>query len=610
MKAHDSEASKEGARHADGTSTRGVSTRARWGLALVAVLVLGLAAYTAVAWRRYEQVRRIQQDVPPMPDLAGKPVAFRERVTTAYAQLRTAGTALSAVGELGRLYHANAYRREADACWRCLLRVQPGEPRWHYYEAALLQFDGRIDEAVAELTRTVELDPRYAPAWLELAEQNFKSGNLAAARGHFERRLALKPGDPYADLGLARIALLREQRDEARQRLEGIVRDHPAFSPARNLYAELLAAAGDEAAADEQRWQGRIAGRFREAEDPWLDELRWWCFDPSQLAVWGNIDFQAKFGDRGKAMFARAIEVAPENPAGYEALGQWYLENNDLTAALKMFTQAVQLPRPSTTLFVNLAETFRRLGQPAETLRAIERGMALIPDTSELFYELGVAYDDLGRASEAMAAYRVAIARSPNAAAAHVNLAVNLLKLGRQPEALENLQLALKAQPSMPKALAMLGDLALAAGDLERAGQYIRPLYKFYPGMPRARHSMAQWNVVAGSAAAGQGKLAEAEHAYLEALKIEPESVDANGKLGVLYGQNGRYQDALIRFETVHRLQPADPRPAMFLGIAYAQLGRMEDARRILAEGEQLATKAGNAEMAARFREMLRSAPP
>jgi tetratricopeptide (TPR) repeat protein len=392
--------------------------------------------------------------------------------------------------------------------------------------------------------------------------------------------------------------------------LEIIVRDHPTFSPARNLYAEQLAATGDEAAADEQRWQGRIAGRFREAQDPWLDELRLWCFDPSQLAVWGNIDFQAKFGDRGKALFERAIEVAPENPAGYEALGQWYLENNDLTAALKLFTQAVQRPRPSTTLFINLAETFRRLGQPGETLRAVERGLALIPDASELFYELGVAYDDLGRPTEAMAAYQTAIARSPNAAAAHVNLAVNLLKTNHQAEAVEHLQLALKAQPSMPKALAMLGDLALAKGDLEQASRYIRPLYKFYPGMPRARRSMAQWHVVAGSTAAEHGNFAEAERAYLEALKIEPESIDANGKLGVLYGKNGRYQDALARFETVHRLQPADPRPAMFLGIAYAQLGRMQDARRIIAEGEQLAIKAGNAEMAARFREMLRSAPP
>ena len=40
--------------------------------------------------------------------------------------------------------------------------------------------------------------------------------------------------------------------------------------------------------------------------------------------------------------------------------------------------------------------------------------------------------------------------------------------------------------------------------------------------------------------------------------------------------------------------------------MTYAQLGRKNDARRILAEGEQLAMKAGNAEMAARCRELLR----
>jgi cytochrome c-type biogenesis protein CcmH/NrfG len=54
-----------------------------------------------------------------------------------------------------------------------------------------------------------------------------------------------------------------------------------------------------------------------------------------------------------------------------------------------------------------------------------------------------------------------------------------------------------------------------------------------------------------------------------------------------------------------YKFQPNDPQSSLFLGQVYAQLGRAEEARRILTEGEQLATRAGQTTTAAHFREML-----
>jgi hypothetical protein len=64
-------------------------------------------------------------------------------------------------------------------------------------------------------------------------------------------------------------------------------------------------------------------------------------------------------------------------------------------------------------------------------------------------------------------------------------------------------------------------------------------------------------------------------------------------------------QDAFAPLDAFHKLQPNDPQSALFLGQVYAQLGRAEEARRILTEGEQLATHAGQTTTAAHFREML-----
>ena len=79
-----------------------------------------------------------------------------------------------------------------------------------------------------------------------------------------------------------------------------MVKTAPEFSPGHNLYAELLIAEGDKTAASKHRWLGRETGRFREADDPWLDELVAWCFNYQQLCVRGTMDLQNKRGDRGK----------------------------------------------------------------------------------------------------------------------------------------------------------------------------------------------------------------------------------------------------------------------------------------------------------------------
>ena len=82
-----------------------------------------------------------------------------------------------------------------------------------------------------------------------------------------------------------------------------------------------------------------------------------------------------------------------------------------------------------------------------------------------------------------------------------------------------------------------------------------------------------------------------------------------HGRLGLLYAQQRRLPEALDQFEMFHRLQPADPRAALFLGQVYADFGRLEDAPRTLAEGVQLARRAADAATAAQCEEALRHLP-
>ena len=510
---------------------------------------------------------------------------------------------------MGRLYHANGFNAEAETCWRLLRAAQPREARWCYYLADLRRTAGDDAAMVSFLRQTVQLAPDYARAWLNLAEWEFKTGQVDAAEHDYRRRLALVPGDPYATLGLARVALQRGRRDEGRRLIEQIVRDVPAFPTAHNLYAEILSAAGDTDGADQQRWQGRMAGRFREADDPWLEELHAWCYDPSRLAVWGAIEYQTKHGDRGRSLLERAIQLTPDDPRGYLQLGKLYLDLGDPDHARAVLEQGIKLPAAPSLLYVNLSQAYSNLHQPTEAVRVAGQGLAAHPDAPELQNALGVALRAAGRLEDAIEPFRRAIAGSPTVVEPDFNLGLTLLQLGRRDEAYVYLKCALALEPTYPNALIVMGQTEMEAGRLESAAQYLRPLYKFYPGMTAARHLMTQWCLLAGMAEVRAGRLAAAESDFREGLAVSPDHPELHGRLGLVYAQQRRLPEALDQLETFHRLQPAEPRASLFLGQVYASLGRLDDARRTLAEGEQLARRAGDAATAALCNATLRQLP-
>jgi HemY protein len=509
---------------------------------------------------------------------------------------------------LGRLYHANGFTREAGACWRILQREQPAAARWAYYLADVARADGDYEQAEHQLTKTTAHDPGYAPAWLRLAEMKFKSGRFAAAEQDYRRRLELVPGDPYAELGLARVAQQLNRPAETRQRLEQLIARDPKFGAAQNLYAELLAAAGQEDLADYHRWLGREAGRFREAEDPWLDELNRWCHDARQLCHLGTIAYQTGQGDRGRGYFERAIVAAPGDPLAYQLLGELLLSQGEIQAARDVLQRGIaqaQPAAPAPSHYLALSQAWEKLGAPDRAMQALTAGLGRHPDSAELHHGLGVLLAQLGQKQDAIAAYRQALALNPALAEADFSLALALLESGRREEAVNALQHSLTAQPAFPKSRLLLGRLAMDAGRLNEAGDYLQPLLKANPGVPEIREIVAHWRLQAGLAAiAGADVPAGVAH-FRAGLALQPDEPDLNANLGVQLLMTGKAGEAVPFLEKYRQLQPGDLRSGLFLGQAYAQARRSAEARTLLALTLRDAEDAGNAAVAAHCREVL-----
>ena len=584
-------------------------------LAIAAVAVFGAVVFaSSYAWRWYRMPERVQAALPAQPDdLDSKSAELKERVVKAEALTSTRSDALGGVEQLGCLYHANGYLRQAEACWEILRAEEPKNPKWAYYLADLRRTAGDGDGYSALLKETVRLDPGYATAWLKLADYEFKTGQAAAAEIHYRKRLALVPKDPYARLGLARIATQRGDKSAARKAIEEIVADAPDFPPAQNLLAEMLAAEGKTDEAFRHRNLGREAGRFREATDPWIDGLADWCFDPKRLALLSTMASQTGLGERGESLLKRAIKIAPDDPASYDMLGILYLQLGRPVEAQAVFEKALSLQGDGgrrVMMTVNLAESLRLQKRSGEALPIVRAGLSRFPKSYELHNELGAILVDLGRIEESVPAYRDAIAIAPNDADSNFSLGSSLLALGHVDEAITYLKQSLTLQPTFPKALVLLGRIALERGDLDEAREYLQPLFESHPEQPLARELFARYYLRAGEAASARKDSQTAERLFRKGLAVEPNLPELNASLGVLCLVQGRIQDALAPFEAFHRLRPQDPQSSLFLGQLYAQLGRFAEARQILAEGKELAERAGNKTTAQHCSEILGMLPP
>jgi HemY protein len=554
----------------------------------------------------------VRSELPPVPDIADKPQKLADLLRDALKSTERRENLLEGVAELGRLYQANGFQPEAEACWRILISEQPGEARWYYYLADVHRTMGDYEELRHLLRATTRNAPDYAPAWLRLATLEFKTAHFEEAAKDYERMLQLVPGDPYAKLGMARIAMQRGDDAQVRRLLEEIIADTPQFPSSHNLYAEILAAEGNEKEAARHRMLGREAGRFQEPGDPWLDELEAWCFDPKRLFGLGSLATQTNQTDRAKNLLERALHLAPNDVDGHHLLAELYLKIGEPALARNTCRRGIEKARgsnPPAILFLDLADAHLALDEPEEALRATRLGLEHHPDSFELYNASGTILTEIGRIDEAIVAYRKAVERNPNDPDSNFNLGYSLLSTGKEEEGFRYIRNSLEINPSFHKALTVLGGFELKAGRLESAAQYLERLYSYYPNVPVVRNMMTQWHWQSAEAAKAMEKTTEAERHYREGIAIEPGAAKLHAGLGLLLMDEGRFSEAVEPLEKLHDLEPANAQSSLLLGQLYARLSRMHEARQILLEGERLALESGNESTAAYCREILVQLP-
>src|SRR5829696_782528 len=178
------------------------ATRRRW-------LVLGTLAVAAAggvfAYRHLTAEPAFPD--PPAPDLSQVDPAIRQVIEAERDRVgREPGSGV-AWGRMGMAFHAHVFASEALTCFEQAERLDPGNPRWPYFQG-LIHLSHDPPGAEAALRRAVALgrDDADGPR-LRLAELYLRLGRPDEAREHFEVLSRRQPGHARAHLGLGRVAL-------------------------------------------------------------------------------------------------------------------------------------------------------------------------------------------------------------------------------------------------------------------------------------------------------------------------------------------------------------------------------------------------------------------
>jgi tetratricopeptide (TPR) repeat protein len=226
-----------------------------------------------------------------------------------------------------------------------------------------------------------------------------------------------------------------------------------------------------------------------------------------------------------------AVNLAPDDPNPYLALGSHYYEQGDLVAAEQSFESARTLAPDSPEAHNNLGLILALQGQDEQAIAAFRRALELQPGVAATEHNLGFSLQATRDYEGAVEHYQAALALAEPEASTLLNMAIACFEAGQAEKAEGAAGEALRLDPDLAPAYTLLGAVALEARQPEKA----------VPSLQRAvalDASYGQAHFYLGLAYKSLNQPAEAITAFEQALvhaSDEGERIEIRRHLSELY---------------------------------------------------------------------------
>jgi predicted TPR repeat methyltransferase len=225
----------------------------------------------------------------------------------------------------------------------------------------------------------------------------------------------------------------------------------------------------------------------------------------------------------------RFLELAPNNPDAWKALGRCLFHTEDMLGAEHAFARASALNPLDVEPLLGLGDVMFHVGRNVEGLACYQRARLAEPNNATVLFKLGSGLMQTQQLEDAEALLRKAVSLDPANAAAHVNIATVLYQAGRGPEAEQAARTAVAADGNMAVAHETLGAILLEQGQFEEAAAVLRRANALNRDRVLTLTALA-------TAETSLGRTAEAEEILQRILVIEPKNLEARHSIAALRG--------------------------------------------------------------------------
>ena len=446
-------------------------------LLLFAVVVIAIAGLWAARLLKEGAERTAALErLPLRPDLSAYNEALQKAVDQAERGLLD-GELSAGVGALGNLYLANNFFAEAGGCYALAMELEPQNARWPHALAYVRTMMGESTGAMPLLDATVELDAAYVPARLRRADARYKNGDVEGAESDYRQCLELEPKNAYALLGLARIAIDRDDWDQAESIVRSALEANPKFAPAHRLLGAVHEHHGRIEDRDKELDIAGVQGRYVPFPDPWLDSLEAQCLRTDMLLRKGfSLEFAGEM-EQAQRIYNRILKNDPENFEATAHLAGVMFLFGDLEKAAALYQRALTLTTEDRSRYAQIHTSLGRIyyvGDPLLARGNLESAVAIDPENEQAHLVLGAVLIELGEFEKSIEHSKTALTLNRKSDLAEFNWGLALLKIGNHGEAIAHLENATNLNPQLASAYYQLGQCYIQSGDRETGARYIR----------------------------------------------------------------------------------------------------------------------------------------
>ncbi|MGO9476956.1 MAG: tetratricopeptide repeat protein, partial [Limisphaerales bacterium] len=481
-----------------------------------------------------------------------------------------------------------SYWRDSESLWAHTLACTSGNAVAHNSLGNALFQKGRVDEAMVQYQKALQIKPDSAEACYNLGITLAKKGDVDEAIAYYQRALQIKPDDAGVHNNLGNALLQKGQVDEAITHYQRALQIKPDDAGVRNNLGSVLLQKGqvDEAMA-----------HFQKALE----------IKPDYAEVHNNLGnalLQKGQVDEAITHYQRALQIKPDFAEVHFNLGAVLFKKGRVDEAIAHFQKALQINPDYAEVHNNLGNALLQKGQVDEAIAHFQKALQIKPDSARVHFNLGNALLQKGQVDEAIAQYQKALQINPDFREVHYNLSAILFKTGRVDEAITHLQKVLQISPDDATAHNNLGIALFQKGRVDEAIAQYQAALQINPDYAGACYNL-------GNALLQKGKADEAIAEYHKALQIKPDSVDVLNHLAWLLATS---PDAHLR-DGVQAVQYAGRACELThygatplvstLAAAYAEAGQYDEAIAMAQKACALATASGRPELLKRSQEML-----